>query len=161
MRCAVYVKFCAGGRLRRQRGAGQHTPQVRLDFDLAAQLVLNTGLLQLRLEEHLQCHDVLGSLLPRQVDVAELAPPERLADIEVTELPFLLAAGCLPANEAAGEGQRQRGAGTLEARRWKGASSSNRSRAAAGSGRCGRAPEGLAALGRRRHLGDRARFGGT
>ena len=42
-----------------------------LNLDLPPELVLDAALLQLRLEQHLQGHDVLGPLLPRQVHVAE------------------------------------------------------------------------------------------
>lgn len=58
-------------------------PQVALDLNLAPQLVLHVTLLQLRLEQHLERHDVLALLLARQVHVAELAAPQRLPDVEV------------------------------------------------------------------------------
>ncbi len=62
-------------------------PEVALDLDLAPELMLDLRLLQLRLEEDLQRHDVLGLLLPGQVNVAELALAERPADVKVLELP--------------------------------------------------------------------------
>ena len=49
------------------------TRLAHLNFDLSPELVLDATLLQLRLEQHLQRHDVLGTLLPRQVHVPEFA----------------------------------------------------------------------------------------
>ena len=43
---------------------------MRLDLDLASQLVLDAVLLQLALAEHLQRDDVLVLSCPRQVDSA-------------------------------------------------------------------------------------------
>ena len=62
-------------------------PQVRLDLDLAPQLVFQVALLQLRLEEHLERHHELALLLARQVHVAELAAAQRPADLEVVQRP--------------------------------------------------------------------------
>ena len=47
--------------------------QVRLDFNLATQLVRDTRLEQLRLLQHLDGHNVLGLLFSSQVDAAKLA----------------------------------------------------------------------------------------
>lgn len=44
-------------------------PQVGLDLDLAAQLVLHPALKELRLPKHLERHDVLAAPLAGQVDV--------------------------------------------------------------------------------------------
>jgi len=65
------------------------SPQVRLDLDLATQLVLDAGLLQLRLEQDLDGDDELARLLARQIHAAELARAERLADVEVVDRPPL------------------------------------------------------------------------
>ena len=59
--------------------------EVRLDLDLASQLVLDAVLLELRLAQHFQRDDVLVALRPREVDAAELAVAERAADLEVVE----------------------------------------------------------------------------
>ena len=64
-----------------------HAPQVRLDLDLAAQLVLNASLAQLALVEHLQGDNKVRLLLTRQVDLAEFAVAERLANVKVVERP--------------------------------------------------------------------------
>jgi len=61
-------------------------PQVRLNLDLSAKLMLHVRLLELVLEEHLQRDNVLASLLAREVDVPKLAPTERFADVEVAQL---------------------------------------------------------------------------
>lgn len=60
--------------------------QMRLDLDLSAELVLDVRLLQLILEQNLERDDVLALLLARQVDVTELAAPERLTDVEIAQL---------------------------------------------------------------------------
>ena len=59
--------------------------EVRLDLDLASQLVLDAVLLELRLAQHFQRDDVLVALRAREVDAAELAVAERAADLEVVE----------------------------------------------------------------------------
>ena len=63
--------------------------EMRLDFDLAPQLVLAAGLLHLMLEYDLERHDVLAASLARQIHVAELALAQRLADLEVVQAPLL------------------------------------------------------------------------
>ena len=75
---------------------------MRLNLDLAAQLMLNACFLQLRLEENLQSHDVLGRFLTSQVHISKLATPERFANVEIAELPLLLAAGRFPESGRAG-----------------------------------------------------------
>ena len=65
-------------------------PQVSLDLNLPAKLVLHPCLRQLTLEEHLQRDDEVRLLLAREVDLAELAVAERLADVEVIERPLAL-----------------------------------------------------------------------
>ena len=60
--------------------------QMRLDLDLSTELVLDVRLLQLILEQNLERDDVLALLLARQVDVTELAAPERLTDVEIAQL---------------------------------------------------------------------------
>ena len=69
--------------------------QVGLDLDLAAELMLDAGLEELGLLQHLEGDDVLGPLLPGQVDGAELAPAEGLADLEVVEGPLPAGPGAL------------------------------------------------------------------
>ena len=61
--------------------------EVRLDFNFSPELVLNLRLLQLRLEEDLQCHDVLAPFLPGQVHVPELPFTERPSDVEILQRP--------------------------------------------------------------------------
>ena len=61
---------------------------MRLDLDLPAQLVLDARLAQLVLEEHLERNDEVRLLLARQVDLAKLPVPQRLADIKVSERPL-------------------------------------------------------------------------
>ena len=57
--------------------------EMRLDLYLSPQLVLYTRLGQLRLEQHLERHDVVRFLLAGEVDVAELAAAQGLADVKV------------------------------------------------------------------------------
>ena len=61
---------------------------MRLDLDLPSQLVLDARLAQLVLEEHLERNDEVRLLLARQVDLAKLPVPQRLADIKVSERPL-------------------------------------------------------------------------
>jgi hypothetical protein len=61
---------------------------MRLDFDLATQLVLASRLLHLMLEDHLQRNDVFAPLLPGQINVAKFALAERLSDLKVIQTPF-------------------------------------------------------------------------
>jgi len=61
--------------------------EMRLDLDLSPQLMLHLGLLQLRLEQDLERHDVLGRALPGEVHVPELALAERSTDVEILEFP--------------------------------------------------------------------------
>jgi len=65
-------------------------PQVALVLDLAAELVFDIRLLELALEQHLERDYEFGLLLPGKVDVAELAPAQGLANLEVGELPLLV-----------------------------------------------------------------------
>jgi len=58
-------------------------PQVRLDLDFTAELVFDACLGKLRLEKDLEGYNVVALLLARQVNVAELATPERLANVEI------------------------------------------------------------------------------
>eukprot|EP00976_Prorocentrum_cordatum_P113276 1195672-Prorocentrum_minimum.AAC.8 len=64
-------------------------PEMRLNLNLATKLMLHVTLLQLGLKQHLECHDVLALLFTREVNVAELPPSQRLADIKVHEAPTL------------------------------------------------------------------------
>mmetsp|Transcript_19211 Transcript_19211/g.42037 ORF Transcript_19211/g.42037 Transcript_19211/m.42037 type:complete len:275 (-) Transcript_19211:155-979(-) len=64
-------------------------PEVRLDLNLATQLMLDVTLLQLGLEKNLESHDVLALLLTSEVNVAELPPSQRLAYVKVHEAPPL------------------------------------------------------------------------
>jgi len=61
--------------------------EMRLDLDLSPQLMLHLGFLQLRLEQDLERHDVLGRALPGEVHVSELALAERSTDVEILEFP--------------------------------------------------------------------------
>ena len=65
-------------------------PQVALVLDLAAELVFDVRLLELALEQNLERDYELCLLLPGKVDVAELAPAQGLANLEVGELPLLV-----------------------------------------------------------------------
>jgi hypothetical protein len=56
---------------------------VRLDFDLSAKLVLYPLLLNLRLEEDLECHDETALLLPSQVHVSKFAFAQRTPNLKV------------------------------------------------------------------------------
>ena len=60
--------------------------EVRLDLDFTPELVLDAVLLELRLAQHLQGHDVLVLARARQVDAAELAVAQGPAHLEVVEL---------------------------------------------------------------------------
>mmetsp|Transcript_21606 Transcript_21606/g.44583 ORF Transcript_21606/g.44583 Transcript_21606/m.44583 type:complete len:271 (-) Transcript_21606:618-1430(-) len=62
-------------------------PQMRLDFDLAAQLVFAPVAEELRFREAFEGHDVFGASLAGQVDFAEFAAAEGLADFEVVDRP--------------------------------------------------------------------------
>jgi hypothetical protein len=68
------------------RAAARYTPEMRLDFDLSAQLVLNTCLLQLALEENLQGNNKLGALLTGEVDISEFSLAQRLSYLKVRDL---------------------------------------------------------------------------
>ncbi len=70
-------------------------PQVGLDLDLSSQLMLHIGLQQLLLLDDLQRNNKLTSALASEIDSAEFAAAERLADLEVTKGP----ASGLPKNE--------------------------------------------------------------
>lgn len=56
---------------------------MRLDLDLSPQLMLDSLLLHLRLEQDLQRHDGLQLALSRQIHVPELALSQRTPDVEV------------------------------------------------------------------------------
>jgi hypothetical protein len=60
--------------------------QVRLDLNLAPELVLHVRLLELVFEQNLERDDVLAPLLARQVHVAELTAAQRFADVEIAQL---------------------------------------------------------------------------
>lgn len=62
--------------------------QMALDLDLSSQLVLDSSLQKLLLEEHLKRHYVLATLLPRQVDMAKLATTKGFADLEIVNSPL-------------------------------------------------------------------------
>lgn len=57
--------------------------QVCLDFDLSAQLVLHSLLLNLRLEEDLECHDEMTFFLPSQVHISKFAFAQRTPNLKV------------------------------------------------------------------------------
>lgn len=62
-------------------------PEMRLDLDFSPQLVLNTGLLQLFLEEHLQGQDKLGLPLSSQINIAKFTLSQGSANIKVLQAP--------------------------------------------------------------------------
>jgi len=57
--------------------------KVTLDLNLATQLVLDAGLEELRLLEDFEGDNVFRGLLTGEVNRAELAAPEGLADLRV------------------------------------------------------------------------------
>ena len=59
-----------------------------LDLDLATQLVLDPGLAQLALVEHLEGDNEMRLLLAREVDLPKFAVAQRLADVEVAQRPL-------------------------------------------------------------------------
>ena len=69
-------------------GTRTRAPQMRLDLDLAAQLVLDVRLAQLALVQHFERDDEVGLLLARQVHLAKLAIAQRLANVKVVERPL-------------------------------------------------------------------------
>lgn len=61
----------------------KHTPEVRLDLDFSPQLMFDSFLLHLRLEQNLQSHDDLQLPVSCEVNVTKLPLSERTADVEV------------------------------------------------------------------------------
>lgn len=57
--------------------------QMRLDFDLSAQLVLHSLLLDLRLEEDLERHNELAFLLSGQIHISKFAFAQRTPNLKV------------------------------------------------------------------------------
>lgn len=62
-------------------------PQMRLDLNLSAQLVLNTSFQQLRLFDRFDGHDELRLALSGQVHITELAATQGLANLEIAQRP--------------------------------------------------------------------------
>ena len=62
---------------------------MRLNFNFSSKLMFNLSLLQRRLEQHLQGHNVLAGLLPANVQVAELPFPHRPSIIEILQGPLM------------------------------------------------------------------------
>ena len=50
--------------------------------------MFNLSLLQLRLEQHLECYNELRALLSGQIHIAEFALTQRPANIKVSQTPF-------------------------------------------------------------------------
>ena len=63
--------------------------QMGLNLNLTPQLVLNTSLGELRLEEHLESDNVMALFLARKVHVTKLATTQGFANVKVSELPLL------------------------------------------------------------------------
>ena len=63
-------------------------PEMTLDLDLSAKLVLNFGLDQLLLVKHFQSNNEFGSFLSSEIDVAKLAPAHWLPDFKIINRPF-------------------------------------------------------------------------
>ena len=61
--------------------------QMRLNLNLPPQLMLHTTLQQLTLTQHLERDNVLCPTFTGEVDLAEFAPAEWLADFKVVECP--------------------------------------------------------------------------
>ena len=76
---------------------------MRLDLDLSSELVLHIGLHELLLVEHLERHDELRLLLPGEIDMAKLAPSQRLANLEVVNRPLLRTEFLLSVQRGLGE----------------------------------------------------------
>lgn len=55
---------CTSPPLTRMYTSAHNAPQMRLDLDLPAQLVLDAALEELGLPQHLERHDILGAPLP-------------------------------------------------------------------------------------------------
>jgi hypothetical protein len=72
-----------------KKGIRANLPQVRLNLDFSSQLMFDTVLSELLLEQDFQGDDEFAFLFPGQVDVTKLAFTEGLANIEVTERPSL------------------------------------------------------------------------
>ena len=69
--------------------------QVNTDFDLSLKLLLNMILHKLLLEELLEGQQELGLLLSDKVDVTELAPAQRLPNLEVVKAPGIVVEGAV------------------------------------------------------------------
>ena len=68
---------------------GLPSPQVSLDLNLTAQLMLDRGLAQLALVQHLQSNDEMRLLFTSQINLSELTIAQRLANIKITEGPLV------------------------------------------------------------------------
>lgn len=64
-------------------------PELGLDLNLTAELVLNGGFLELGLVENLETDDELGFLLPCKVDASKLSGSEWSTNLEVVKAPLL------------------------------------------------------------------------
>ena len=67
---------------------------MRLDLDLSPELVLHSCLLELRLEQDLQRHDIFALLFSGQVDVPELSLSQGTADVKIVECPSVGGPSC-------------------------------------------------------------------
>lgn len=84
--CAGGARVSRGASRREGEGGGGDAREVRLDLDLAADLLLDLVLDDLLLVEALEGDNVLGlGLCARHVDAAKLALAEGLADLERRE----------------------------------------------------------------------------
>ena len=82
--------------------------QMGLNLNLTPQLVLNTSLGELRLEEHLESDNVMALFLARKVHVTKLATTQGFANVKVSELPLLCGlAWCRPRLTASAAGARR------------------------------------------------------
>ena len=64
-------------------------PELGLDLNLTAELVLNGGFLELGLVENLETDDELRLLLPCKVDASKLSGSEWSTNLEVVKAPLL------------------------------------------------------------------------
>lgn len=76
--------------LQKPKKGREGVPHLRLDLDFSPELVLDSVLFELALEDDLESHDEFGFDFACNVHVAESALAELLADLKVVEAPRLL-----------------------------------------------------------------------
>lgn len=66
--------------------------EMTLNFNFPPELMFDGGLLQLRLEEHLESHDVFGLLFSGQIHIAKFALAQRASNVKVVKRPSVVRA---------------------------------------------------------------------